>query len=374
MNPNLLNLLQQQQSQQTSGQEANSAMDNTAVNNPFDSGIRKAIESARQSLGMTRDQENAALRRGMLTFANQIGQAPRERGVAANIASIGRAMIPGMMEYDNYEQNALNSNNNLANQIISYQQQEAQRQAEEEQRQWQRQLQEQALNERKRSTNLLETFRRDKLNQKSNDSEFAINNDLIPITSKSERLLYAKDRKASGEILKELTHIKDEYENLKNITKDDLINPMSPYGIGTISNQIKDFAGYITDNKELQETTKKRKALEASLGKFALELERKIKGGVLSEGMVKRFENKELLPGISDRPEVFEEKLNNLMKELSDRYTSADTSLKYGAHISPYDLEKLNSEKSSRQSFMPISSEATNSSQDYNDDYGYEPR
>ena len=374
MNPNLLNLLQQQQSQQTSGQEANSAMDNTAVTNPFDSGIRKAIESARQSLGMTRDQENAALRRGMLTFANQIGQAPRERGVAANIASIGRAMIPGMMEYDNYEQNALNSNNNLANQIISYQQQEAQRQAEEEQRAWQRQLQEQALNERKRSTNLLETFRRDKLNQKSNDSEFAINNDLIPITSKSERLLYAKDRKASGEILKELTHIKDEYENLKNITKDDLINPMSPYGIGTISNQIKDFAGYITDNKELQETTKKRKALEASLGKFALELERKIKGGVLSEGMVKRFENKELLPGISDRPEVFEEKLNNLMKELSDRYTSADTSLKYGAHISPYDLEKLNSEKSSRQSFMPISSEATNSSQDYNDDYGYEPR
>lgn len=212
MNPNLLNLLQQQQSQQTSGQEANSAMDNTAVNNPFDSGIRKAIESARQSLGMTRDQENAALRRGMLTFANQIGQAPRERGVAANIASIGRAMIPGMMEYDNYEQNALNSNNNLANQIISYQQQEAQRQAEEEQRAWQRQLQEQALNERKRSTNLLETFRRDKLNADSAGNQSGMDKD-------TRKELIKRNVPVAEELAKSYQNTEVILDDVKELTK-----------------------------------------------------------------------------------------------------------------------------------------------------------
>ena len=134
----------------------------------------------------------------------------------------------------------------------------------------------------------------------------------IPITSKSERLSYVKDKKSSGEILHELTSIKKDYENFRELTKDNLIDPMADYGIGKVANTGKDFFSYFSDKKALKEETQKRKALEAKLGKFAVEIERKIKGGVLSEGMVKRFESKGLLPSLNDRPEVFEEKLNNL--------------------------------------------------------------
>ena len=96
----------------------------------------------------------------------------------------------------------------------------------------------------------------------------------------------------------------------------------------------------------------KRKALDAKLGKFAIELERKIKGGVLSEGMVKRFENKGLLPSLGDAPDVFEEKLNNLTQEMGERYKASDASLRYGVHLSPYDLEEL--EKRTQSESTPM--------------------
>jgi len=57
--------------------------------------------------------------------------------------------------------------------------------------------------------------------------------------------------------------------------------------------------------------------------------------------MVKRFENKGLLPALSDPPDVFEEKLNNLTQEMAERYKASDASLRYGVHISPYDLQQL---------------------------------
>jgi hypothetical protein len=163
----------------------------------------------------------------------------------------------------------------------------------------------------------------------------------IPIASKSERAGYVKDKKSSGEILQELSSIKEDYDKFRKTAKDDLIDPMTPYGIGTAANATKDLFGYFTNSKNLRDETSKRKALEAKLGKFAVELERKIKGGVLSEGMVKRFENKGLLPALNDAPDVFEEKLNNLMQEMNERYKASEASLRYGVHISPYDLQQL---------------------------------
>jgi hypothetical protein len=163
----------------------------------------------------------------------------------------------------------------------------------------------------------------------------------IPIASKSERTGYVKDKKASGEILQELSSIKKDYDQFREMVKDNVIDPMNPYGLGTVANTSKDLFGYFTGKESLREETSKRKALEAKLGKFAVELERKIKGGVLSEGMVKRFENKGLLPALSDPPDVFEEKLNNLTQEMAERYKASDASLRYGAHISPYDLQQL---------------------------------
>jgi len=337
MDPAILNYLQSQQPQQ--GQEmAQPQQGHQAPYNPFDVGIQKAIASARESLGMTDKQQNNAIRNSMLTFAKANSELPREKGFFNNFASVGKALNPALVQYGTDENAALDQNYKLGNQILDYQGQERDRQAQEEERAWRRQHAEAQLAETRRSHDMINN----RANGNSNTMENSpLGGDFIPIESKSERLMYTKDKKASGDILKELSSIKKDYDEFKELSKDDLINPMSQYGAGTAANATKDFFGYFTGNEGLRKETSKRKALDAKLGKFAVELERKIKGGVLSEGMVKRFENKGLLPALTDAPDVFEEKLNNLTQEMAERYKASEASLRYGAHISPYDLEKL---------------------------------
>ena len=319
--------------------------------NPFNAGIRNAIESARQSLDMTDKQQDKALRRSMLAFAEHMGNEPRQKGFLANFGAAARSLAPAITAYDEDESAALTENNAFANQLLAHQAAEQQRQAQEEQTNWQRDFSERQLGETTRSHNLLEGFRRDKLasEQAANnpvasvpESFAALGSDLIPIERKNERLIYAKDKKSTGEILNELSSIKKDYEKFRDLTKDQLVDPMAPYGIGTAANEATDFFGYFLNNKNLQEATKERKALDSKLRKFTVELERKLKGGVLSMGMVNLFENKDILPSLKrDRPEVFEQKLEGLMEEMSNRNKAAETSLKYNVHISPYDLQKL---------------------------------
>jgi hypothetical protein len=365
MNPALLNYLQAQNNQsQVASDNQMQGMGQPVPNqqnyNPFDTGISKAIESARSSLGMTQKQQDKALRSSMLAFANNMSQQPRERGFFNNFASVGKAMSPALTTYDQEETEALNENNAIANQILKYQAQEQERQALEEQRAWQRKHAEAQLGESRRYHDLIAQ----KNNPAMNVNIGGLGENFIPIASKSERAGYVKDKKSSGEILQELSSIKEDYDKFRKTAKDDLIDPMTPYGIGTAANATKDLFGYFTNSKNLRDETSKRKALEAKLGKFAVELERKIKGGVLSEGMVKRFENKGLLPALSDAPDVFEEKLNNLMQEMNERYKASEASLRYGVHISPYDLQQLEQGTSERE-------EATLSQEETPDSTGF---
>jgi hypothetical protein len=73
MNPAVLNYLQNQQTQQP--------VDNQEQPfNPFNSGIRAAIESARVSLDMTEKQQDKALRRSLLTFGDAYRNEPPRKG------------------------------------------------------------------------------------------------------------------------------------------------------------------------------------------------------------------------------------------------------------------------------------------------------
>lgn len=107
--------------------------------NPFDSGIQKAIASARM-LGMTQQQEENALTNSLLTFGENIAQMPREKGLLNNIGSFGRALSPAIRSYNNSEDAALAENNALANQILAYKAAEEQRAAQAEDRAWHRQI------------------------------------------------------------------------------------------------------------------------------------------------------------------------------------------------------------------------------------------
>jgi hypothetical protein len=151
MNPALQNYLQNQQQQQATPQPQQQQQ----PYNPFDAGIQKAIASARQSLGMTADQEEAAFNKGLLAFGDRIAETPPERGFWNNLASAGRALSPGIRAYDESEAASLAENQNLANQILKYQAEEQDRQAKAEQTAWERQHATNQLAETRRAHDML---------------------------------------------------------------------------------------------------------------------------------------------------------------------------------------------------------------------------
>ena len=151
---------------------------------------------------------------------------------------------------------------------------------------------------------------------------------------------YYRDHKNFGQILQELEHIQSLYEDFRNLSKDDLVDPQSPYRMGEAANAVSDFAGVVLDDPKRKEKTAKRKALDSMLSKFAVEMERKLKGGVLSDSMRKFFENKGVLPSLNDRADVFEEKMKVLSHELERNYEASTLALQTGKAITPWDLNE----------------------------------
>lgn len=168
MDPAVLNYLQQQQQsgQPQANNQPQAPMQGQGGPNPFDVGISRAIESARQSLGMTQKQQDKALKSSMLAFAQNMSQQPKERGFWNNFSSVGKALAPAISTYDQEEGAALGENNNLANQILQHQGNERDRQAAEEERLWRRKFAEDQLGETRRNHNLMDSFRRNKEDQK----------------------------------------------------------------------------------------------------------------------------------------------------------------------------------------------------------------
>ena len=172
MNPALLNYYQQMQMNQgNQGQEAAMPpVPNQEPYNPFDVGISRAIESARESMGMTQKQQDRAMRNSLLSFAQNMSQQPKEKGFFANFGAAGRAMAPALTAYDQAEDTALTDNNALATQILQQRAQEQARITAEEDKLWQRQMAEQQFGENVRQHNLLDNFRNKSLNSKSKHS------------------------------------------------------------------------------------------------------------------------------------------------------------------------------------------------------------
>jgi hypothetical protein len=150
--------------------------------NPFDSGIRKAIEAARESLGMTDKQQDKAMRRGMLAFGANMSQQPKRRGLLANFGSVSQALTPALLEHDAVEDQSLQQNNTLANQILAHQAAEDTRAAQAEDKAWQKQfarekfdfqkeLSNRQLGEQQRHHGLIETAKQEKAKGKESIAE-----------------------------------------------------------------------------------------------------------------------------------------------------------------------------------------------------------
>lgn len=197
MNPALLNYYQQTQMNQ-GGQGQEAAMLPVPAQepyNPFDIGISRAIESARESMGMTQKQQDRAMRNSLLSFAQNMGQQPKEKGFLANFSAAGRALAPALNSYDQAEDEALTSNNAIANQILQQRAQEQSRLTAEDDKVWQRQMAERQFGENVRQHNLLDNFRNKSLEGKKS-KHGGEDQSLYKLLDESERIIKAQGDKS----------------------------------------------------------------------------------------------------------------------------------------------------------------------------------
>lgn len=346
MDPAVLNYLQQQQQsgQTQANNQQQAPTQGQGGYNPFDVGISRAIESARQSLGMTQKQQDKALRSSMLAFAQNMSQQPQESGFWNNFSSVGKALAPAISTYDQEEEAALGENNNLANQILQHQGNERDRQAAEEERLWRRQFAEDQLGETRRNHNLMDNFRREKNNSipaQNPSIDSPIPEGFTPITNKAEFTAYAKDKKALGSTLQEVLELERDYKKFREDYQDNMVDPMSAFS--PVVNPAKDYFGRFTANSTLRKETADRKTLESRLNKFVVSSERALKGGgVMGPTLIKMFKEQQIYPDLArDTPENFESKLEMLKGELQNAYKASNLSLQHGIRIDPYDINRF---------------------------------
>ena len=337
MNPAMMNYLQSQQQEGNpqTGQPTQAA----APFNPFDSGIKNAIESARVSLDMTEKQQDKALRRSMLSFGNAYSNEPRQKGFLANFGSVARSLAPAIMEHDDYEDAAVKDNNQLANQILDRQAAAQNSQAQQEERLWHRNHAENQLAEQRRHHNLQNENH--KQNQISTTPVEVNGVQLHPITSQKTYDLYLKDKNAFGSTLHQVDQIEDDFKNFEKKYKDNYFDPMSP--ARKVTNPAKDFLGRFLNNKELQKETADREAFSSRLNQFVTTAEQTLRGGgIVGPRTIELFRDMKIYPSMDDDARMsFEAKLKQIRKELENKYTAANLSLKYKAHIDPTQVESI---------------------------------
>lgn len=329
-NDQMLNTPQEQQTPQ-------------APYNPFDEGVAKAISSARSNFGMTQNQQHGAINNAILNFGNAISQEPVVKGWRENFGVFGRAMNPALNAYNTAESAAEKENNALAQQILAHKEHERQVQAQQEEKLWNRQ-------QKEREFGALQQYRQAKLmqDQAKLASQFGYNPDLpegvIPITSKQERTMYVKDRKALGTVLKEFEGLENSYDKFRTDTKDNILDPLSP--IGRYANDAKGVIGRFANIKKLKEEEAQRLGLKSRLNKFVSTSERALRGGgVLGPAIIKTFKEMGIYPDIeNDSVQTISEKMAYMKEELNTNYLASDLSLKHNIHINPYEVDKYSSD------------------------------
>lgn len=216
-------------------------------------------------------------------------------------------------------------------------------------------FQRETLAETKRSHNLMHgihsealKLKKNKYDKLNNENPSLVNidgNEFMPIASKKEKQELLKDKKASESILKDLEGIKKLSQEYETHSKSLFISPRSPF-VGGIASDIQGKFSNITNNKNMRKAAVAKAALDSKLEKFKINMESKMRKGVLPEGMRNFMEKKEVFPSSGEPLDIYNKKLEDLMEESRSMYDASKASLKSGVHISPYDLEMMKNKHS----------------------------
>lgn len=335
-NPAILNMLQSYTpDEETQGNPASPQMgqSNMGGANPYDSGIQGAIASARQSLGMTRDQDHRAIRSGMAAYGKNLSQAPRQRGFFNNLITGVAGLGDGVSAYDNSEDYSLRENQAMADKIIKYQQHQAEEQARQN-------YQNAQLAEQKRFHNLTHDYHKALLKNKGEEGNIKeIEGRAFKKLDKIEQRQVDNLATALEQNLHKFSNARDSFDKLNTLTKDNIFQPIG--GWSKASNFIKDTWGRYTGNEELRDETAQRELFASQLMPLTVSLERAAKGGgQLGKGMYEALKPSFPDPKTDDYPTLVA-KMNNLNSELERLYKTAKFSADQGVFIDGRDLDEL---------------------------------
>jgi len=319
---------------------------NMPKKDPFDKGIMRAVQSARKSLAMDEEQEDAALRNSILTFGEEMHKMPKTRGFMSNFAQVGRALSPAIKTHDAYEEEAKDKNMKM----LQYAQ--ALRAAEEakiDNLEYQAYLREHAdkvLAEQKNyhQQSLLARFaeaaakKNGAIPTHNVDAYGLVEGKYVPFMDKKERDPYIKKLAGANLVI---THLSDAQSKLDKFNKEHGKELLAAPIIGSTIGKGKGIIGHFSGNKKAIKDANDRAALDQVIGLISTKYEKELKGSILTKNIMDRFESMGLVPKASDSPAVIKNKLAQILKIAKEEQEIAKQSLLNNYHYVPSESSEL---------------------------------
>jgi hypothetical protein len=307
MNNNLMNALAQSQMNRQQGDQASPS------HNPFNSGITKAIDSARASLGLNQQQKDDALRRSVLSFGQNLGAQPATKGFWANFAQVGKALNPAINAYSDAEADGLRENFALGKEIDDRRIADEATNAANDERMWQRGFAEKQHAETVRGHNLLDSFRRDKAKAEMGDVD---ENDPTRGMSKERKKAWntaaTQNHKQINDVISPKYNANSaaipQLEEMKELLGTSKLSGSTP--LAALKRKVANLTGTNEDELDIKNT-----------GQYFIEWMNENNKGVMSDQDAKRF--LETLPSIDKNPQASIRALDRVLTRLNnenDRY------------------------------------------------------
>ena len=304
--------------------------------NPFDEGVAKAITSSRANMGMTQDQEHAALRNGMLAMANSLRQNPLRRSgsVIDNFRTGINALGPAIATYDQTENASLAQNNGLAQQILAHKEREQQAKAQEEERLWHRQHAENQLAENKRQHSEANAYQKELLDYKTKKNQRNSYLDQIAPMIRTDSAFdkTGKEARGAADFFDKTQELEKKYIKLKKTMQEAGIDTTNPLAFKEAIRNASSVLSSFTKDPKQRAVAEEYSDIAALIKQVQQEAEKHLKGSGLTDFTVKYAEDKNLYPNFKEIG-IFETKLKTLLDDAEKGYDASELSMQLGRHI-----------------------------------------
>lgn len=313
---------------------------NMQKKSPFDSGIMRAVKSAKTSLGMDEEQSDRATRNSLLSFSDalQQDQAPVGKGFMGKFAAAGRAMSPALKTYDQYEDLAKNENMQLSRDAQNFRSLEEAKIAKMEQDAYLREMNDRKMALERERLDEMRDYHKGILakNNQLNESAlpFVQSGKFTKSNNKLTENRLTKQYEVASNLVYKIDNIKNDYLELQQLMEEAGIpfNDATLQSLSKIPLATSLIASFRDENDPYRKIAEKVGKIRSETERLAMEYEAADKQRGLTDFTVKYANNRSLFPKIGESVD-FLAKLDKLKKDADLSSMAADASLRYGINV-----------------------------------------